>query len=104
MDAQAHAVITEIDISQPARALWWLRLADYALVILCGLWALGLAKALLFEPASDGVLMVGFEWLSLAVLGWAIHSGQFEDIEAEGHRILQAGEDDSQDNVERHQE
>ncbi len=75
MDAQAHAVITEIDISQPARALWWLRLADYALVILCGLWALGLAKALLFEPASDGVLMVGFEWLSLAVLGWATYTG-----------------------------
>ncbi|MBU0917691.1 cbb3-type cytochrome oxidase assembly protein CcoS [Aquabacterium parvum] len=40
----------------------------------------------------------------LAVLGWAIHSGQFEDIEAEGHRILQAGEANSQDNVERHQE
>lgn len=40
----------------------------------------------------------------LAVLGWAIHSGQFEDIEAEGHRILRTGEADSQDNVERHQE
>lgn len=39
----------------------------------------------------------------LAVLGWAIHSGQFEDIEAEGHRILQAGDVKSQDNVERHQ-
>jgi len=40
----------------------------------------------------------------LAVLGWAIHSGQFEDIEAEGHRILQSGGAISQDNVERHQE
>lgn len=40
----------------------------------------------------------------LAVLGWAVHSGQFEDIEAEGHRILRAGDDDSQNNVERHQE
>lgn len=40
----------------------------------------------------------------LAVLGWAIHSGQFEDIEAEGHRILHAGDADSQDNVERHQD
>lgn len=40
----------------------------------------------------------------LAVLGWAIHSGQFEDIEAEGHRILHTEEADSQDNVERHQE
>lgn len=40
----------------------------------------------------------------LAVLGWAIHSGQFEDVEAEGHRILHAGDEDSQDNVERHQD
>jgi cbb3-type cytochrome oxidase maturation protein len=40
----------------------------------------------------------------LAVLGWAINSGQFEDIDAEGHRILQAGDENSQDNVERHQE
>jgi len=40
----------------------------------------------------------------LALLGWAIHGGQFEDIEAEGHRILQVGEDNSQDNVERHQD
>ena len=44
-------------------------------------------------------------WLAiLALLGWAIHGGQFEDIEAEGHRILQVGEDNSQDNVERHQD
>jgi cbb3-type cytochrome oxidase maturation protein len=40
----------------------------------------------------------------LALLGWAIHGGQFEDIEAEGHRILQAEDDNSQDNVERHQD
>ncbi len=40
----------------------------------------------------------------LAVLGWAIHSGQFEDIEAEGHRILHSEEEASGDNVERHQE
>ncbi len=40
----------------------------------------------------------------LAVLGWAIHGGQFEDIEAEGHRILQGGDDNSEANVERHQD
>ena len=40
----------------------------------------------------------------LAILGWAVNSGQFEDIDAEGHRILQAGDDNSQDNVERHQD
>jgi len=40
----------------------------------------------------------------LAVLGWAIHSGQFEDIEQEAHRILQAGDENRQDKVERHQD
>lgn len=39
----------------------------------------------------------------LAILGWAIHSGQFEDIEQEGLRIFQGEEENSQDNVERHQ-
>nr|WP_315192946.1 cbb3-type cytochrome oxidase assembly protein CcoS [uncultured Aquabacterium sp.] len=39
----------------------------------------------------------------LAILGWAVNSGQFEDIDAEGHRILQAGDANEQDNVERHQ-
>ena len=28
--------------------------------------------------------------LILAVFGWAVHKGQFEDIEREGERILQA--------------
>lgn len=40
----------------------------------------------------------------LAVLGWAIHSGQFEDIDQEALRILNAGDQNSQDNVERHQD
>lgn len=40
----------------------------------------------------------------IAILGWAVHSGQFEDIDAEGHRILQGGDGNEQDNVERHQE
>ncbi len=32
----------------------------------------------------------------LVVLGWSVHSGQFEDIEQEGLRILQ---DDQKDQV-----
>ena len=31
----------------------------------------------------------------LAVLGWAVHSGQFEDIDHEALRILQAGDHNS---------
>lgn len=40
----------------------------------------------------------------LAVLGWAVNSGQFEDIEQEGLRILQPDSPKVDDNVEPHQE
>ena len=38
----------------------------------------------------------------LAVLGWSVHSGQFEDIEQEGLRILQDEQKDKP-KVEAHQ-
>jgi cbb3-type cytochrome oxidase maturation protein len=34
-------------------------------------------------PLSAGLVL-----LIIAVFGWAIHRGQFEDLEAEGERIL----------------
>lgn len=40
----------------------------------------------------------------LAVLGWAVNSGQFEDIEQEGLRILQPDGEKDERNVEPHQE
>ena len=40
----------------------------------------------------------------LAVLGWAVNSGQFEDIEQEGLRILQSDGEKNEDNVEPRQE
>ncbi len=40
----------------------------------------------------------------LAVLGWAVNSGQFEDIEQEGLRILQADVAKDDSNVEQHQD
>ena len=40
----------------------------------------------------------------LAVLGWAVNSGQFEDIEQEGLRILQPDVAKDERNVEPHQE
>jgi len=40
----------------------------------------------------------------LAVLGWAVNSGQFEDIEQEGLRILQADAAKDDSNVEQHQD
>jgi cbb3-type cytochrome oxidase maturation protein len=40
----------------------------------------------------------------LAVLGWAVNSGQFEDIEQEGLRILQPDVAKDESNVEPHQD
>jgi cbb3-type cytochrome oxidase maturation protein len=40
----------------------------------------------------------------LAVLGWAVNSGQFEDIEQEGLRILHSDEPKDGANVEPHQD
>jgi cbb3-type cytochrome oxidase maturation protein len=34
-------------------------------------------------------LSVGLVLLILAVFGWALHRGQFEELEQEGERILQ---------------
>ncbi|MDO9235554.1 MAG: cbb3-type cytochrome oxidase assembly protein CcoS [Aquabacterium sp.] len=39
----------------------------------------------------------------LAVLGWAVNSGQFEDIEQEGLRILQSDAAKDDNNVDPHQ-
>lgn len=33
-------------------------------------------------------LSVGLVLVILAIFGWALHRGQFDDIEAEGERIL----------------
>lgn len=38
----------------------------------------------LLIPLSAGLVLV-----IIAVFGWALHKGQFEDLEAEGARILQ---------------
>ena len=34
-------------------------------------------------------LSVGLAFFILAALGWAIYSGQFDDVEREGERILE---------------
>ncbi len=39
----------------------------------------------LLIPLSAGLVL-----FILAVFGWALHRGQFEDLEREGERILQA--------------
>jgi cbb3-type cytochrome oxidase maturation protein len=39
----------------------------------------------LLIPLSAGLVL-----LILAIFGWALHRGQFEDLEREGERILQS--------------
>ena len=67
--------ITEINISRQARALAWLRLTDYALVVLCGFWAIGLLSDLAFHfPSADAVTLV-FESIILPILCFAVYTG-----------------------------
>jgi cbb3-type cytochrome oxidase maturation protein len=40
----------------------------------------------------------------LAVLGWAVNSGQFEDVDQEGLRILQSDDETDEPNVEPRQD
>jgi hypothetical protein len=66
------ARIAEIDISKQARALAWLRLVDYALVIYCGYWALGLLGALVTDfPSYEDWFVLP----SLVVLCFAAYTG-----------------------------
>jgi cbb3-type cytochrome oxidase maturation protein len=44
----------------------------------------------LLIPLSAGLVLV-----ILAIFGWALHGGQFEDLEREGERILTADEEKS---------
>ena len=56
-------------------------------------------KEILYVLIPVSVLLV---LAILAVLGWSVHSGQFEDIEQEGLRILQDEQKDKP-KVEAHQ-
>lgn len=67
--------ITEFDISRQARALAWLRLTDYALVVLCGSMAIGTLSELVvgFLSADADTLVV--QVIMLAILCFAAYTG-----------------------------
>ncbi|MFM1892337.1 MAG: hypothetical protein RLZ44_1414, partial [Pseudomonadota bacterium] len=68
--------IKEIDISSQARALAWLRLTDYALVVLCGFWAIGIVSELSTGFIAGEVGMTTVELVAMAVLlGFAAYTG-----------------------------
>jgi hypothetical protein len=74
-DVNDRPRITEIDITKQARALALLRLTDYALVVLCGLWAIGFLSELVVDLRSAGVGMLLFELTASAILGFAAYTG-----------------------------
>ena len=68
-------VITEIDVSRPARALFWLRLTDYVLVVICGALAVSYLSELLINFPVDDLAMVVFFLIATLFLGYAAYTG-----------------------------
>ena len=69
------ARITEIDITRQARALGWLRLTDYALIVLCGSWAIGLLSQLILGLRSEGAGTLVFDFITSLILCFAVYTG-----------------------------
>jgi len=69
------ARITEIDITRQARALGWLRLTDYALIVLCGSWAVGLLSQLVLGLRSESAGTLVFEFITSLILCFAVYAG-----------------------------
>ena len=68
--------IDEIDISRQARALAWLRLTDYMLVVICGFWAIGILSETVVSFFSSDTQEYVFQLLIMAaVLGYAAYTG-----------------------------
>jgi hypothetical protein len=64
----------EIDISRQARALYFLRMTDY-LVILCGSWSLNLLAMLIVDPEmSQGGALI-YNLIAVAVLFFSVYTG-----------------------------
>ena len=59
--------IIEIDISKQARALAWLRFSDYALVIICGSWAIGLIPSLFANITHTNIGEAVFHTISISI-------------------------------------
>ncbi|MEJ2308472.1 MAG: hypothetical protein P8Z78_04025 [Gammaproteobacteria bacterium] len=68
--------INEIDISRQARALAWLRLTDYMLVVVCGFWAIGILTELVVSFSSSDMHGMLLPLLVMAaLLGYAAYTG-----------------------------
>jgi hypothetical protein len=67
--------INEIDISRQARALAWLRLTDYMLVVVCGLIAIGALSELVIGFSDAGMVEIVFNLVAAIVLGYAAYTG-----------------------------
>jgi len=70
MDSRA---LSQIDITRQARALGWLRMTDYLMVVVCGLIAFELLASLLTSFSGPGALL--FQLLALSVLTYSAYTG-----------------------------
>jgi hypothetical protein len=68
-------IITEIDITRPARALFWLRLTDYVLVVMCGALTVSYLSELVINFPVDDPAMVAFYLIAMLFLGFAAYTG-----------------------------
>src|SRR5215467_12572114 len=71
----ANGQIREIDISGPARALRFLRMTDYLLVILCGSWLLNLLALPFVEPEMRRGGELLFNLAAIIVLVFSVYAG-----------------------------
>jgi hypothetical protein len=71
----SNGQIREIDISGPARALRFLRMTDYLLVILCGSWLLNLLALPFVEPEMRWGGELLFNVAAIIVLVFSVYAG-----------------------------
>ena len=93
--------ITEIDLTKQARALACLRLADYALVVLCGFFAVKILPSFFFQMnhglvanfLSNDTFTLVFNLITLIVFGFAAytgwrHAGVIDPTVWRAHRVV----------------
>ncbi|MGD8646093.1 MAG: hypothetical protein PVH37_06825 [Desulfobacterales bacterium] len=68
-------VITEIDISRQSRALSWLRLTDYTLVVICGFMVAFALSELVVSFLSDNTVLPVIYLIMLPILSFAAYTG-----------------------------
>jgi hypothetical protein len=75
MRIAANKLLSEIDISKQASVLRFLRYTDYALVLLCGSFLMGLLSALITDLTFNEGLGLIFILVSVTILSFSVYTG-----------------------------